>query len=87
MQVVSPGGIIGPPLNNQKHSFTLDNTHHTLKRNETNSFTMLLSQIATKTTWTLYGIKTVRNVLANMTTKTTTITDVDRPNFHLISHL
>ena len=49
MQVVSPGGIIGPPLNNQKHSFTLDNTHHTLKRNETNSFTMLLSQIATKT--------------------------------------
>ena len=49
MQVVSPGGIIGPPLNNQKHLFTLDNTHHTLKRNETNSFTMLLSQIATKT--------------------------------------
>ena len=45
MQVVSPGGIIGPTLNNQKHSFTLDNTHHSLKRNETNSFTMLLSQI------------------------------------------
>ena len=58
MQVVSPGGIIGPTLNNQKHSFTLDNTHHSLKRNETNSFTMLLSQNATKPT--SYGKKAVQ---------------------------
>ena len=36
--------------------------------------------------WTLYGIKTVGNLLANMRTKATTITDVDGPNFKILQN-